>query len=79
MVTFTRWYNTEHRHSGIRFVTPEERHSGREASLLEGRSCVYEKARAMRPERWTGDTRNWSQIEAVTLNPEPEPRARQNA
>lgn len=79
MVQFTRWYNTEHCHSGIRFVTPEARHDGREASLLPQRKRLYEKARAAHPERWTGATRNWSPIEAVTLNPEPEPRAKNPA
>jgi putative transposase len=27
---FVRWYNTEHRHGGIRYVTPEQRHAGAE-------------------------------------------------
>jgi transposase InsO family protein len=71
MTAFVRWYNTEHRHSGIRFVTPEERHSGRQAALLERRKVVYAKARAARPERWARSTRNWEPIEEVVLNPAP--------
>jgi transposase InsO family protein len=27
---FVRWYNTQHRHSGVRFAPPEERHAGKE-------------------------------------------------
>jgi transposase InsO family protein len=26
--SFIRWYNTEHLHSGIRFVRPTDRHEG---------------------------------------------------
>lgn len=69
MTSFVRWYNTEHRHSGIRFVTPEDRHSGRETALLEHRKVVYAKARAARPERWTRSTRNWEPVGEVVLNP----------
>ena len=71
MTAFVRWYNAEHRHSGIRFVTPEERHSGREVDLLEQRKVVYAKARAARPERWARSTRNWQPIGEVVLNPAP--------
>jgi len=66
---FVRWYNTEHRHSAIRFVTPDERHSGRDTEILAKRSAVYAAARERCPERWTGDTRNWTPIETVALNP----------
>jgi len=66
---FVSWYNTEHRHSGIRFVTPEVRHAGQEAQLLERRKEVYEEAKKKNPSRWTGDTRNWSPIAEVRLNP----------
>jgi len=69
MTAFVRWYNTEHRHSGIRFVTPDERHSGRETALLEHRKIVYAKARAARPERWARSTRNWEPVGEVVLNP----------
>lgn len=67
--SFVRWYNTEHRHSSIGFVTPEERHSGRDIALLAQRQEVYERARRKNPERWARQTRNWSHIERVSLNP----------
>lgn len=63
------WYNTEHRHSMIRFVTPQERHAGRDSAILAQRRQVYEKARLRHPQRWSGSTRNWSPIDQVTLNP----------
>jgi putative transposase len=43
--SFVRWYNQEHLHSSIRFVTPSDRHEGHEASILEARADVYEQAR----------------------------------
>jgi transposase InsO family protein len=67
---FVRWYNREHRHSAIRFVTPEERHDGREHDLLRQRRRVYERARLENPQRWSGATRNWTPVETVYLNPE---------
>lgn len=67
---FVRWYNTAHLHSAIRFVTPDDRHAGRDRALLTARQRVYAAARARNPERWTGDTRNWNPIAVVALNPE---------
>lgn len=69
VVAFVRWYNTEHRHSGIRFVTPIERHTGGERSILCHRKEVYEAARAKHPERWSRGTRCWDQVKVVTINP----------
>lgn len=70
MTRFTAWYNTTHRHSGIRFVTPDDRHFGREDAVLAKRHALYQRARAANPERWTTCTRNWSPIGDVTLNPQ---------
>ncbi|MDO8864280.1 integrase core domain-containing protein, partial [Haliea sp. E1-2-M8] len=68
---FERWYNHEHRHSGIRYVTPNERHTGRDTAVLAARHAVYQQAKARHPERWRGRaTRNWERIDSVTLNPE---------
>lgn len=67
---FVEWYNTQHRHSGIRFVTPDERHQGRDAEILAGRRVVYERARQRHPNRWSTQTRNWTPINRVRLNPE---------
>ncbi len=66
---FVAWYNTEHRHSGIRFVTPDERHDGREHEVLANRARVYERARRKHPNRWSRATRNWTPAPAVFLNP----------
>jgi transposase InsO family protein len=66
---FVQWYNHDHQHSGIKFVTPEQRHKGADVEILIKRKQVYEKARAQNPERWTGDIKNWDRIEEVHLNP----------
>ena len=68
--TFVQWYNTEHLHSQIRFVTPDDRHYGREETILKKRRKVYSEARNKNPDRWSGQTRNWQPIGVVRLNPE---------
>ncbi len=64
---FVRWYNTEHRHSGIGYVTPEQRYRGRDVEILMKRKAVYEAARLKHPERWSRRTRSWDRIETVWL------------
>jgi putative transposase len=66
---FVDWYNNEHRHSGIRFVTPAQRHASNDEVLLSQRKAVYEAAKARHPQRWSGMTRNWLPIDVVHLNP----------
>ena len=70
VAAFARWYNSEHRHSSIRFVTPNQRHRGKDQALLDKRDEVYKQARSARPERWSRRTRNWTPVGAVWLNPE---------
>ena len=70
---FVRWYNFDHRHSGIRYVSPAQRHAGDDHAILAARHALYLRARELNPARWSGDTRNWSPISAVTLNPERDP------
>lgn len=66
---FVEWYNTEHLHSGIRFVSPSTRHKMRENEILRNRKKIYAEAKKRNPSRWTRGTRNWSPIKEVTLNP----------
>lgn len=68
---FVGWYNGAHRHSAIRYVTPDQRHVGADVALLARRHRVYEHARARRPDRWSGPIRNWTPIETVVLHPNP--------
>jgi putative transposase len=65
---FVGWYNDEHLHSGISFVTPSSRHAGEDLKILGKRNSVYEEARLRNPQRWSKTTRSWKRIESVKLN-----------
>ena len=67
---FTHWYDHDHRHSSIRYVSPAQRHAGDDIAILAERHAVYTLARERNPRRWSGPTRDWTPIGAVTLNPE---------
>ena len=68
---FVKWYNYEHHHSGINFLTPNQMRSGKGPEIFQKRHQVYEAAKAAHPERWNGRaTRNWSMPDKVYLNPE---------
>jgi len=69
--SFVDWYNHRHRHSGIKFVTPQQRHSGQAVEICHHRAVVYEQARQRNPRRWTRSTRCWRQPEVVWINPPP--------
>lgn len=69
---FVHWYNFEHRHSGIKYVTPAQRHAGEDVEILMARHDLYARAKATNPRRWSGSTRDWKHVGAVTLNPERE-------
>ena len=69
---FVCWYNNEHRHSGIRFVTPAQRHAGEDIDILAKRTQVYLTAKSQHPARWSGDIKKLTPVGAVHLNPEKE-------
>ena len=70
---FVNWYNNEHRHSKLNFVTPAQRHAGEDHDILANRELVLKAAKARNPNRWSGDVRNCDPVGPVTLNPdEPE-------
>ena len=68
VAAFVTWYNHQHQHSAIQFVTPDDRHTGRDIAILQQRAAVYQAAREHRPERWRGTTRAWSRPTTVYLN-----------
>jgi len=76
---FVHWYNVDHRHSGIRYVSPAQRHAGADQAILAARHALYTKARELNPARWSGKTRDWSPLGAVTLNPERDSIIRANS
>lgn len=69
---FLDWYHHEHCHRGIRFVSPADRHAGRDAQILARRHEVYQQARARHPNRWSGNTRCWEPVGEVWLNHRPQ-------
>jgi len=64
---FVHWYNNRHMHSGICFVTPNDRHTGKDIDILGKRHRIYQEARSRNPERWSGKTRNWKPVSEITL------------
>lgn len=64
------WYNDEHRHCSISFVTPAQRHAGEDENLLLQRRATFEQAKAQHPRRWSGPTRSWHFHRTVHLNPD---------
>jgi len=70
MSSFVEWYNDEHRHSGIKHVTPSQRHEMKDDELLRKRDALYQAAKQKNPLRWSGSTRNWDRVNEVWLNPE---------
>ncbi|VDN46653.1 Integrase core domain protein (fragment) [Petrocella atlantisensis] len=73
---FVNWYNNEHKHSGLCFISPNERHTGQDKAILEARTKVYQEAKSKHPERWPGAIRNWSIEDEVWLNPVKKKRKR---
>ena len=69
MADFVDWYNNEHRHSGIGYITPEQRHSGQVKKIMSFRNDVMDKARVTHPERFSGEPVRWSEYPVVYLNP----------
>lgn len=67
---FVHWYNEEHKHSALNYVTPSERRQGRDSGILKRRKEVLEAAKAKNPTRWSGVIRNCEPAGCVDLNPE---------
>jgi len=65
---FVEWYNAEHRHSGIKYVTPNQRHYGEADAICSIRQQTYEQARQQHPRRWARPPRDWSQPQIVRIN-----------
>lgn len=68
VIAFVDWYNNVHLHSGIKFVTPNDRHQGLDIAVLENRTRLFAAAKEKRPDRWSGDIRNWEPAGPVYLN-----------
>ena len=69
VMSFVDGYNHSHRHSGLKYVTPAQRHNGEDRAILEQRKRVYTEARKRHPLRWSAGIRSWKHEPLVTLNP----------
>lgn len=67
---FQQWYNEEHQHSALKFVTPGQRHRGEDKEILSKRDMLYQQKKKANPERWSRNTRNWDYTSVVALNPQ---------
>jgi len=65
---FVNWYNNEHRHSAIGYVTPGQRRLGHDKKLFVRRNETMKKAREKHPERWGNKIKKWEVIKEVYLN-----------
>ncbi|MBU3161842.1 IS3 family transposase [Clostridium frigoris] len=66
---FVYWYNNVHMHSGIKYLTPYQRHYSLDKNIMENRKKVYAMAKEKHPERWSREIRNWDLPKYVSLNP----------
>lgn len=73
VAAFVAWYNHDHKHSGIGFVAPADRHAGRDVEILAARRATYARARRRHPARWARHARPWSRPAVVRLNPATHP------
>ena len=70
MNDFVSWYNNEHKHSGVNFVTPNERHTLKDGDILARRESVLVMAKQVNPARWNGRAvRDCSPVQPTALNP----------
>lgn len=70
VTALVHWYNQDHRHSAIGFVTPAQGHSTTDEALLQARAAVYEQARQKHPTRWSQKTRDWGFVDTIHINPD---------
>ena len=68
---FIHWYNYEHKHSNLQYVTPMEKRKGKHIGIFENRNSVLEKAKLNHPERWgSRNTKQYEVRKVEVLNPD---------
>lgn len=72
MADFVNWYNTEHKHSGINYFTPQQMLSGEYRSLIKTRNNTMNIAHNRNPARWSKKVKQWNEEHVVYLNPNSE-------
>lgn len=69
---FINWYNTEHLHSAIGYVTPEQRYTGEAVSIIAKRNAVKRAAFESKRIRWSKQFTPLVNPEVVYLNKLPD-------
>lgn len=67
MALFVGWYNNEHLHSGVGYVTPAQRHRGDDVAVLAKRRSVFEQAKRRNPARWSREIQVWERPAEVRI------------
>lgn len=57
---FVHWYNLEHKHSGIRYVSPQQHHTGEDHANLAASHALSTEPKERNPARWARHARDWS-------------------
>jgi putative transposase len=53
VASFVDWYDYQNCYISIKFVTPQQRHSGQGVEICSHRVVVYEQSRQRNPRRWS--------------------------
>ena len=64
---FVDWYNNEHLHSAIKFITPVQHLAGKDEEILTNCKEVYKQEKSKNPNRWKGGIRIWDAIKRSVL------------
>jgi len=71
MADFVHWYNTEHLHSSIGYVTPHQMRYGQAEAIFEQQNDAINRAREPHPERWgSRPAKKWIVNREMVLNPD---------
>ena len=72
---FFQWYNEEHQHSGLDYVTPSQVHTGAHLAIFAKRNALIQQQRLLHPKRHGGKPKVYGTPKTVRLKhrvPEPE-------
>ena len=68
--SFVKYYNFEHKHRSLNFVTPKQKHTQQDIEILAQRHAVLEQKRTENPARWINKTvRDCTPTSTVNLYP----------
>lgn len=66
---FINWYNEQHLHSSIGYVTPAQKHAGKATAIIAARNEIKRRAFEANPQRWSRDCSKLPDPQRVVVNP----------